>query len=61
MARMGHRSTAAALHYHHATRERDRTIAEGLGAMVDGARRTFRGLRLTRSQGPGRGLELRFR
>ena len=39
MHRMGHGSMRAALVYQHATTERDRQIAEALGALVDGAGR----------------------
>ena len=38
MAGMGHRSSAAALRYQHATRERDRAIADELGDQVAAAR-----------------------
>jgi hypothetical protein len=34
MARLGHSSVRAALIYQHATRDRDRAIAEALGALV---------------------------
>jgi Phage integrase family len=39
MARMGHASAEAALRYQHATRERDRAIAAGLGVMASEADR----------------------
>jgi integrase len=48
MARMGHRSNAAALRYQHATRERDRAIAGELGAIIHDARST----RDERASGP---------
>jgi len=38
MARMGHRSSAAALRYQHATRQRDQAIADELGSIVAAAR-----------------------
>jgi integrase len=38
MARIGHSSTRAAMIYQHATRERDRAIAEALNDLIDGAR-----------------------
>ena len=37
MARMGHASHQAALIYQHATAERDRAIADALGAMIEDA------------------------
>jgi integrase len=37
MARMGHSSPRAALLYQHATRERDRVIADALGTLLDAA------------------------
>jgi integrase len=40
MVRLGHSSPRAALIYQHASRERDREIAKGLGAFVRQARRT---------------------
>ncbi|WP_396685204.1 tyrosine-type recombinase/integrase [Microbispora sp. KK1-11] len=43
MARMGHASTRAALIYQHATRDRDRVIAEALG-------RAFTSAQTARSQ-----------
>jgi hypothetical protein len=39
MVRMGHSSSAAALRYQHATRERDRAIAEALSALASAAHR----------------------
>jgi integrase len=39
MARMGHASMRAALIYQHATRERDRKIADGLSEQITSARR----------------------
>ena len=36
MHRMGHGSSAAALRYQHATRDRDRDIAEALGELLAG-------------------------
>jgi integrase len=39
MARMGHSSMRAALIYQHATRERDRKIADGLSEQIKAARR----------------------
>jgi integrase len=36
MYRLGHASQQAALRYQHATRERDRTIADALDALIDG-------------------------
>ncbi len=36
MARMGHRSSRAAMIYQHATKDRDRAIAEGLSKLVEG-------------------------
>ncbi|HEY6792092.1 MAG TPA: hypothetical protein VI365_32745 [Trebonia sp.] len=38
MVRLGHSSPRAALIYQHATRDRDRLIAKGLGAFVREAR-----------------------
>ena len=38
MARIGHTSTRAAMIYQHATRERDRAIAEALDAIIDAGR-----------------------
>jgi integrase len=40
MARMGHSTLRAALIYQHATRERDRKIADGLSEQIESARRT---------------------
>lgn len=37
MARMGHASPQAALIYQHATAERERAIADALGAMISEA------------------------
>jgi hypothetical protein len=37
MARMGHASPQAALIYQHATTERERAIADALGAMITDA------------------------
>jgi integrase len=45
MARMGHASAEAALRYQHATRERDRAIAAGLGAMASEVDRRASSLR----------------
>jgi integrase len=42
MARLGHSSVRAAMIYQHATRDRDRAIAEGLGGFVRSARRQER-------------------
>jgi integrase len=42
MARLGHSSTRAAMIYQHTSAERDRRIAERLGAMVDQERRRVR-------------------
>jgi integrase len=39
MARIGHASPRAAMIYQHASRERDRAIADGLDALLRGARR----------------------
>jgi hypothetical protein len=39
MARIGHSSTRAALIYQHATRDRDRAIADALDVLIDAARR----------------------
>lgn len=36
MTRMGHRSSRAALIHQHMTSDRDRTIADRLGAMIRG-------------------------
>lgn len=43
MARMGHASPAAALRYQHATRDRDRVIADALGGLMAGEDTTARG------------------
>jgi len=40
MARLGHSSTRAAMIYQHATRDRDKSIADGLGRFIDEARET---------------------
>ena len=40
MERMGHSSTRATLIYLHATRERDETIARGMGQLLTDARKT---------------------
>jgi integrase len=40
MARLGHSSTRAALIYQHATRDRDQSIAEALGGLVQQVRTT---------------------
>jgi integrase len=40
MARMGHSTMRAALIYQHATRERDRKIADGLSEQIKSTRRT---------------------
>jgi len=37
MARLGHSSTRAAMIYQHATRDRDRAIAQALGGLADRA------------------------
>jgi hypothetical protein len=42
MARLGHSSTRAALTYQHSSAERDRRMAERLGAMVDQERGRIR-------------------
>jgi integrase len=47
MARMGHSTMRAALIYQHATRERDRKIADGLSEQIKTARRT------APTEGPG--------
>jgi integrase len=39
MARIGHSSTRAAMIYQHATRDRDRAIADALDSLIDAARR----------------------
>jgi len=39
MVHIGHSSTRAAMIYQHATRERDRAIADALDALIDAARR----------------------
>jgi hypothetical protein len=38
MVRLGHSSTRAAMIYQHATRDRDKSIAQGLGRLIDSAR-----------------------
>jgi hypothetical protein len=38
MARLGHSSPRAAMIYQHATRDRDKTIADGLGQLARAAR-----------------------
>ena len=38
MARLGHDSQRAAMIYQHATRERDKTMADGLGQLLRDAR-----------------------
>ncbi len=38
MTRLGHSSTHAAMIYQHATRGRDKAIADALGALADKAR-----------------------
>ena len=38
MARIGHSSTRAALIYQHATRDRDRAIADALDVLIDARR-----------------------
>ncbi len=38
MARLGHSTTRAAMIYQHATRDRDKSIAAGLGKLLDAAR-----------------------
>jgi hypothetical protein len=38
MARLGHSSTRAAMIYQHATKERDKVIADALGQFVSNAR-----------------------
>ena len=43
MARMGHSTMRAALFYQHATRERDRKIADGLSEQIKTARRSAAG------------------
>ena len=43
MARMGHSTMRAALIYQHATRERDRKIADGLSEQIKMARRSAAG------------------
>jgi integrase len=53
MARMGHSSAEAALRYQHATRERDRSIATGLGAMASEADRKTASLRKAQFDGTG--------
>ena len=39
MNRIGHSSTRAAMIYQHATRDRDRAIAEALDALIEASRR----------------------
>ena len=46
MARLGHSSVRAAMMYQHATRDRDRAIAQALGALV-------REVRPEAAEGPG--------
>jgi len=46
MARLGHPSVRAAMMYQHATRDRDRAIAQALGALV-------REVRPEPAEGPG--------
>ncbi|MCW2861377.1 MAG: site-specific integrase [Actinoallomurus sp.] len=43
MARMGHDNERAALIYQHASNQADRKIAEGLSALVEGARKPENG------------------
>lgn len=38
MARLGHSSTRAEMIYQHATSDRDKAIAEGLGRLFDAAK-----------------------
>jgi integrase len=38
MARLGHSSTRAAMIYQHSARDRDKSIAAGLGKLLDVAR-----------------------
>ena len=38
LTRLGHSSTRAAMIYQHATRDRDKVIAQALGTLVDKAR-----------------------
>ncbi len=56
MARLGHSSTRAAMIYQHTSAERDRRIAERLGAMVDQERRRARGA--TAATYPARGARV---
>ena len=43
MSRIGHSSTRAAMIYQHATRERDRAIAEALDALIEASRKKIDG------------------
>ncbi len=49
MARLGHSSTRAAMIYQHATKERDKAIADALGQFADEARSTPSGPQMARS------------
>lgn len=49
MNRIGHSSTRAAMIYQHATRDRDRAIAEALDALIEASQRKIDG-------GPGTDL-----
>jgi hypothetical protein len=51
MARLGHSSPRVALIYQHATRDRDRLIAEGLGSFIRDARHPSGG---SEEEGPER-------
>jgi len=60
MARMGHSSPAAALRYQHATRERDRAIADRMNELLGGGRDTETGSRVSDPcRGPVSVVELR--
>ena len=49
MARLGHSSPRAAMIYQHATRERDKAIADGLGQLADEARSNSSGPSMARA------------
>jgi hypothetical protein len=48
MARLGHSSTRAAMIYQHATKERDKAIADALGQLADKARPDSSGPQMAR-------------
>ena len=54
MGRMGHASMRAALIYQHATKERDRMIADSMDVLLDG-RKLGRRLDLGHGEGTGAG------